>query len=179
MKYNSFLVLGVIILVILFVVTSKEKEGFMNSYCQTYTNCQSCANASGCSWCPNASRCINSTTLKSTDRACNELNVINSGFNCTAALRDEIPPEKVVQDDILYDYVLYKNQITDRIPPPNIFTTEKVEYTNQDVIGNMNNVRNDMANLRTELPGIIASSVESNIKPMVKGILSENYYIQG
>jgi hypothetical protein len=43
----------------------------------------------------------------------------------------------------------------------------------------MNDVRNDITNYRTEMPGIIASSVEQQIKPMVKGILAENYYIQG
>jgi len=29
------------------------------------------------------------------------------------------------------------------------------------------------------MPGIIASTVEQQMKPMVKGILAENYYIQG
>jgi hypothetical protein len=43
----------------------------------------------------------------------------------------------------------------------------------------MNDVRNDIRNNRQELPGLISSTIENQIKPMVKGILGENYYIQG
>ena len=55
----------------------------------------------------------------------------------------------------------------------------ELKVSNQDLLSNMNDVRNDIKNYRTEIPGIIASSVEEQIKPMVKGILAENYYIQG
>ena len=54
-----------------------------------------------------------------------------------------------------------------------------MKVSNEDLLSNMNDVRNDIKNYKTEMPGIIASSVEQQIKPMVKGILSENYYIQG
>jgi len=55
----------------------------------------------------------------------------------------------------------------------------EVKISNEDIVSNMNDVRNDIQNVYTELPGIVATSVENNIKPMVKGILEENYYIQG
>jgi hypothetical protein len=84
-----------------------------------------------------------------------------------------------VESDILYDFSLYQNRITDKIPPPNLYMNGEMKISNQDVVSNTNNVRNDIQNLYQELPGIIASSVENGIKPMVKGILSENYYIQG
>jgi hypothetical protein len=107
------------------------------------------------------------------------MNTVQSSFLCDKEIDDKIPPEAVVSEDIMYDYALYKNKITDKIPPPNVYTTEKVDYSLQDVMSNMNNIRNDLDNYRTEMPGIIASSVEGQIKPMVKGVLSENYYIQG
>ena len=50
---------------------------------------------------------------------------------------------------------------------------ERIDYSNQDVVSNGNQVRNDMKNLREELPGIIAIAVESSIKPMVKGIVTD------
>ena len=54
-----------------------------------------------------------------------------------------------------------------------------MKVSNEDLMSNMNDVRNDITNYKIEMPGIIASTVEDNIKPMVKGILAENYYIQG
>jgi hypothetical protein len=79
----------------------------------------------------------------------------------------------------MYDFSLYKNRITDKIPPPNLYMINELKISNEDLLSNMNDVRNDITNYRTEIPGIIASSVEQQIKPMVKGILAENYYIQG
>jgi hypothetical protein len=166
-------------LFIIMVLTQKYKEGFRNRYCETQTDCVSCAQASGCAWCPTSKVCLDSTTLKSTDPRCNQLNTVRSSFLCNANLEDKIPPTQVVENNIMYDYSLYKNRITDKIPPPNVFTNGEMKISNEDIVSNMNNVRNDIQNLHQELPGIIASSVEDGIKPMVKGILSENYYIQG
>lgn len=178
MKTKHFFMIILIITILLLLSSQSYKESFLNDYCQTYKDCNSCASASGCSWCPKAKVCLDSTTLKSTDRECNQMNTVQSAFLCKSEIEDKIPPEAVVSDDILYDWTLYKNKITDKIPPPNVYTTEKVHYSNEDVISNANNVRNDIRNLHTELPGIVASSVETSIKPMVKGILSDNYYIQ-
>jgi hypothetical protein len=168
-----------IILLILLYISKIKKEGFVNAYCQNYKDCTSCADASGCAWCPKMKACLDSTTLKSTDPNCNQMTTVRSAFLCSANLEDKIPPKKVVQDDILYDYALYKNRITDKIPPPNLYMSGKMKVSNEDLLSNANDVRNDIKNLHTELPGIIASAVENNIKPMVKGILSQNYYIQG
>ena len=171
--------ISLVILMLVMLFTSKQKEGFLNKYCETHNNCASCAEASGCSWCSKGKVCLDSTTLKSTDKQCNQNNVINSAFLCKSEIEDKIPPEAVVSNDIMYDWTLYKNKITDKIPPPNTYMAGKIKYSNEDVVSNANNVRNDIQNLHTELPGIIASSVQDGIRPMVKGILSENYYIQG
>lgn len=179
MKIKYFFMIAVVFLMLAVIYTQNTKEGFLNGYCQKYTDCNSCASASGCSWCPKAKVCVNSTTLKSTDKECNQMNVINSSFSCQSEIKDKIPPEAVVSDDIMYDWTLYKNKITDKIPPPNVYMAGEIKYSNEDVVSNANNVRNDIQNLHTELPGIVATSVETSIKPMVKGILSENYYIQG
>jgi hypothetical protein len=77
------------------------------------------------------------------------------------------------------DWALYKNKITDKIPPPNLYMNGDIQYSNEDVVSNANDVRRTVTNYQKDLPVIIANSVTNSIKPMVKGILSENYYIQG
>jgi hypothetical protein len=79
----------------------------------------------------------------------------------------------------MYDFALYKNRITDKIPPPNLYMAGEMKVSNEDLLSNMNDVRNDIKNYKIEMPSLIASTVGLNIKPMVKGILSDNYYIQG
>ena len=177
MKY-LFLIL-ITVLIIGFLLTTHVKEGFLNAYCETYNNCTSCSPASGCSWCPKSKVCLDSTTLKSTDKNCNQMNTISSAFRCRSELIDEVPHDSVESNDVLYDFNLYKNKITDKIPPPNLYMNGKIRYSNEDVVSFANNVNDSIQNYQKELPGIVASSVVNNIKPMVKGILSENYYIQG
>ena len=173
-----------VVLIILFlamVLSTKQKEGFLDEYCRKHNTCIDCSSASGCSWCPKLKVCLTSTTLKSTDRSCNQNNTITSSFRCPSAEGVEPPtlPEAIASNDVLYDFSLYKNRITDKIPPPNLYMAGSIKVSNEDLLSNMNDVRNDITNYREEMPGIIASTVETQIKPMVKGILSENYYIQG
>jgi hypothetical protein len=165
-----------IVLILILFFSKKQKEGFLNEYCQTYTDCTSCANASGCSWCSATKLCLDSTVLKSTDEKCNQINAINSSFRCKS---DQTNPSNPSDSQLDSLFGLYRDKIKNNIPPPNVYTTNEVRYSNEDIISNTNNVRNDIQNLHKGLPGIIASSVENNIKPMVKGILAENYYIQG
>jgi len=180
MKTAIFL-LALILLSILLVVSYRQKEGFLNGYCASYNTCMECSSASGCSWCPNSKVCLTSTTLKSTDKNCNQMNTISSSFRCPSAEGVEPPtlPEAIASNDVLYDFSLYKNRITDKIPPPNLYMAGQLKVSNEDLLSNMNDVRNDITNYIEEMPGIIASTLEQQIKPMVKGILGENYYIQG
>jgi hypothetical protein len=172
---------ALVILMLVVIFTQKTKEGFLQIYCQRFKTCMECSSSSGCSWCPNAQICLTSTTLKSTDRQCNQMNTIASSFRCPAADGIEPPtlPEAIASNDVMYEFSLYKNRITDKIPPPNLYMAGEVKVSNQDLLSNMNDVRNDITNYQFEMPGIIASTVHDQIKPMVKGILAENYYIQG
>lgn len=172
-------VLVVLMLVLLY--SQNRKEGFLSSYCSQHKSCMECSSASGCSWCPKANTCLTSTQLKSTDPQCNQNNTIASSFRCPSMEGVEPPtlPEAIASNDVLYDFSLYKNRITDKIPPPNLYMAGEMKVSNEDLLSNMNDVRNDIQNYRTEIPGIIASAVENQIKPMVKGVLAENYYIQG
>jgi hypothetical protein len=184
-KTSYTVIFLVLILSVLFYISTNYKESFLDTSgitegrCATFSNCKACSEASGCSWCSKAKICLRSTSLKATDKECNQMNTISSSFRCKSILDGEIPPPDVKADDEQYDFTLYKDKIADRIPPPNIYTTGEIKYSNADVVSNMNDVRNHVNNLSLGLPGIISSSVENEIKPMVKGILRDNYYIQG
>ena len=181
MKTKHFFMTALVILLLAVLYTQSTKEGFLADYCAKNKTCMDCSSASGCSWCPKSNVCLTSTTLKSTDAMCNQNNTIASSFRCPSARGVEPPtlPESIASNDVLYDFSLYKNRITDKIPPPNLYMAGEMKVSNEDLLSNMNDVRNDIANYKIEMPSIIASTVEQNIKPMVKGILSENYYIQG
>ena len=181
MKVKYFFMTALVILMLAVLYTKSSKEGFLNNYCGGFKTCTDCSSASGCSWCPKAKTCLTSTTLKSTDADCNQNNTIASSFICPSAEGIEPPtlPEAIASNDVLYDFSLYKNRITDKIPPPNLYMAGEVKVSNQDLLSNMNDVRNDITNYRIEMPGIIASTVQEQIRPMVRGILGENYYIQG
>ncbi len=172
---------ALVILMLVMIFTQKHKEGFLDGYCAQHKTCMECSSASGCSWCPKGKVCLTSTTLKSTDKTCNQMNTISSSFRCPSAEGVEPPtlPEAIASNEVLYDFSLYKNRITDKIPPPNTYTIGTTHVSNEDLLSNMNDVRNDIKNNRQELPGLISSTIENQIKPMVKGILGENYYIQG
>jgi hypothetical protein len=179
MKATYFFIVILAVLIVVMIYTRTAKEGFLNNYCAKFTSCSDCASASGCSWCPKAKQCLTSTTLKSTDNECNQMNTIQSSFRCQSTDVPPSLPDAIASNDVMYEFSLYKNRITDKIPPPNLYMAGDIKVSNEDLLSNMNDVRNDISNYKTEMPGIIASTVEQQMKPMVKGILSENYYIQG
>jgi hypothetical protein len=181
MKLKYFFMTALVILMLVMVFTQTQKEGFLSEYCALHKTCMDCSSASGCSWCPKAKMCLTSTTLKSTDKTCNQMNTISSSFRCPSAEGVEPPtlPEAIASNEVLYDFSLYKNRITDKIPPPNTYTIGTTKVSNEDLLSDMNDVRNDIKNNQIQLPGLISSTIENQIKPMVKGILGENYYIQG
>lgn len=163
-------------------MSQRTKEGFLEDYCASNTTCVTCADSSGCSWCPAEKRCLPSRILKSTDPKCNQGNTVSASFRCedTTDTINTVPvgAETNESNQVLYDFTLYKNQITDKIPPPNAFTTEQKQYSPETVMANTNRLANDVKNLYTELPDVMATSLQNYIKPMMKGILSDNYLIQ-
>lgn len=172
---------ALVILLLVMLFTQSCKEGFQQNYCQKFKNCMDCSSASGCSWCAKGNTCLTSTSLKSTDKTCNQMNTISSSFRCPSAGGVEPPtlPEAIASNDVMYEFSLYKNRITDKIPPPNLYMAGEMKVSNEDILSNGNDIRNDIKNNREEMPGLIASTVQDQIRPMVRGILSENYYIQG
>lgn len=172
-EMKRFFITAFILLVIVMAISTHVKEGFEGDFCAEQRSCSDCTQTSGCSWCSRKNICINSTMLKLSDIDCNQNNTFTSSTRCPNIIDDKIPPEAVVSNDIMYDYALYKNQITDRIPPPNVYTTNKMEYSPETVMGQLIHVENQIKNNQANLPTIIATTVQDNIRPMVKGLLSE------
>lgn len=177
MKYLFFCILFAILIYLCAVVIPNKGyvESFLASRCAQYNSCKDCSNASGCSWCPKDNACLSSTSLKSTDKQCNQSNTITSSFRCNDANAIAAGSQDKASDAEQYDFTAFKDRIANKIPPPNAYRSEKVKYSNDDVVSNMNDVRNYINNLQLNLPGIITSSMENGIKPMVKGVLSQNF----
>ena len=178
---RRFFIVSFVILFLVMALSTSVKEGFLENACIGQDNCKDCANTSGCSW--EETKCVRSDLLNRDieiggGNRHRERNAIASSFLCPSELDDKIPPEAVVSNDIMYDFVLYKNQITDRIPPPNVYTTSNMEYSPETVMGQVKHLERVMQTNQKNLPGIIASTVQQNIRPMVVGILSDNYVIQ-
>ena len=168
----KYFFITVFVLLCIFWISTHYKEEFFQDFCASQSDCKTCANTSGCSWCPAGKRCLSSNLLKSTDVKCNQMNTISSAFLCDSPIASAYSIEDNPES------VLYKDQIADRVRPPNVYMNDDMEYSPETVMSNVTNLRNDLHMYQNQLPDIVAASVENNIRPMVSGILSDNYYIQ-
>lgn len=160
---SSLFIIVTVVLFTFLYTKSKYHYDFFMTKCD-YNDCKTCADHSGCSWCK--SGCVDSTLLKPTDKDCNPVNAITSSFLCTEKKSPNITIDP-----------LYHDQIKEKVKPPNVYLSDK-EYTPETVMGNLNEVRETLKRYQMDLPGMVATSVEDNIKPMVKGMLSSTYHRQ-
>ena len=170
---KSFFFIALCILLLFMVLSTQYKEEFFDNYCGAHKDCGACASASGCSWCPAKKQCLGSTSLKSTDTSCNAMNTIQNVSMCASMKSDSRDSNLMLRD-----LALYKSQIKDRVPPPNVYLNNEITYSHETVMGEVGHLRNDLEMYQRTLPTTVAAAVEDNIRPMVSGILSENHYIQ-
>jgi hypothetical protein len=163
MKQKYFFMTTLVLLVIILVSSYTYKEGFLDAYCDQYADCISCAGASGCSWCPKSKLCLKSYSLKSTDKDCNQANTISSNFLCSSEISERIAPTLVKEND-LDVYQLYKDQIANKIPPPNVYSNPDMEYSPETVMANVSHLRKEVEtekdNIRTLIRNITSPSIE-------------------
>jgi len=76
------------------------------------------------------------------------------------------------------DEQLYRDQIAEKIKPPNIGLNDSMQYTPETVMATINEVRQTIQEYNNRLPDTISSSIEDSIQPMVKGMLSSTYQRQ-
>ena len=53
----------------------------------------------------------------------------------------------------------YKNQIADRVRPPNVYMTNDMQYTPETVMAELNDVRQTVDRYNAQLPDIISSEL--------------------
>ena len=53
----------------------------------------------------------------------------------------------------------YKNQIADRVRPPNVYMTNDMQYTPETVMAELNDVRQTVDRYNAQLPDIIATEL--------------------
>jgi hypothetical protein len=95
--------------------------------------------------------------------------VISSSFLCT------VRPNDLHNLNDPNNEQLYKDQIADRIRPPNVYMNPDMGYSPETVMATLNDVKQTVDQYNMKLPDIIATSITDNIQPMVKGILSDRY----
>jgi len=52
-----------------------------------------------------------------------------------------------------------KNQVADRVRPPNVYMTDHMQYTPETVMANLNDVRQTVDRYNTQLPDLIATEL--------------------
>ena len=53
----------------------------------------------------------------------------------------------------------YKNQIADRVRPPNVYMTNDMQYTPETIMANLNDVRQTVDRYNAQLPDIISTEL--------------------
>ena len=153
-------------LLLLFFITRQYIDSFENvAACNTYTACETCANADGCSWCPEKNRCFSNDSSADEKQkrpaGCNIMNAIAIPDRCSV---DSSIPQLDPITDITDS--LYKPLILDTIKPPNVYMTTNAQYTPETVMANVNDVRQEVQRYQTALPNVISHYVDNKLKQL-------------
>jgi len=61
--------------------------------------------------------------------------------------------------------------------PPHVYTNPKSAYSNEDIAALIDTLRKELSRYQQQLPETVAKTLENQVEPSVKGILSRNYYV--
>lgn len=61
--------------------------------------------------------------------------------------------------------------------PPHVYTNPKSAYSNEDIAALIDTLRKELSRYQQELPETVAKTLENQVEPSIKGILSRNYYV--
>jgi len=61
--------------------------------------------------------------------------------------------------------------------PPHVYSNPKSAYSNEDIAALINTLRKELSQHQQELPETIAKTIEDQVEPAIKGVLSRNYYV--
>ena len=61
--------------------------------------------------------------------------------------------------------------------PPHVYTNPKSAYSNEDIAALIDTLRKELSRYQQQLPETVAKTLENQVEPSIKGILSRNYYV--
>lgn len=61
--------------------------------------------------------------------------------------------------------------------PPHVYSNPKSAYSNEDIAALINTLRKELSQHQQELPETIANTIQDQVEPAIKGVLSRNYYV--
>lgn len=137
-------------------------EGFVEEKCMEYDDCKTCAEKPNCTWCTSSKRCLSNSEIRGTDTLCNQVNLVHTPSLC----HDMSKQQRAVKDSAM----TLPYQLDDMKKPPNVYMAKDMEYTNETVMAETEQLKKELANLKMSLPGLMAQTVHEQMKPMVKGI---------
>ena len=67
-------------------------------------------------------------------------------------------------------YEMFKNykeeRIKNKVPPPNVYMADNIEYSHETVMANVNDVRQEIQRYQMELPNLVAAYVHDNMRQL-------------
>ena len=144
---KRFYVLILLLVILLFIRSSQYKEQFQDATCEDYDTCVSCANKSRCTWCSTSKKCLTKSEIANTATLCNPINLIYTAPMCKA---EPVGPtaEPTISNADMEGNPLYNDQIANKTAPPMVYMNRDMEYSPETVMGDMNDVRNEIYNLK-------------------------------
>lgn len=61
--------------------------------------------------------------------------------------------------------------------PPHVYTNPKSAYSNEDIAALIDMLRKDLTRHQQMIPETVATTIQDQIEPAIKGVLSRNYYV--
>ena len=61
--------------------------------------------------------------------------------------------------------------------PPQVYHNPKSAYSNEDVAALIDTLRKELSRYQQQLPETVAKTLENQVEPSIKGILSRNHYV--
>jgi hypothetical protein len=61
--------------------------------------------------------------------------------------------------------------------PPDVYHNPKSAYSNEDIASLIDKLRTELSRHQQELPETIANTIQDQVEPAIKGVLSRNHYV--
>ena len=71
----------------------------------------------------------------------------------------------------------FVNAVKSPTPPPHVYTNPKSAYSNEDIASLIDTLRKELSRYQQQLPETVAKTIENQVEPAIKGVLSRNYYV--